>query len=82
MSTIRCKMICHAVTPNPHASQDDPKATVTFGAVWTPESGSPGDENAIFGKYTPWAEYKACWALSVAEKLEVGAAYYFDIHKA
>jgi len=79
---IRCKMICHAVELNPHTDPANPMANVRFGAVWTPESGKPGDENAVFGKYTPWAEYRAAWAQSVAERLEVGKTYYVDFHAA
>ncbi|RJG10931.1 hypothetical protein D3879_14725 [Pseudomonas cavernicola] len=75
---IRCKMICQEVTPNTHGDQTNPMALVRFGAVWSPESGKPEDENAVFGKYTPWGEYKASWALPVAELLEVGKAYYLD----
>lgn len=75
---IRCKMICHSVVHNEHGDQTDPKSTVTFGAVWSPDTGKPHDENAIFGKYTPWGEYKASWSREVAEKLEVGKAYYVD----
>ena len=79
---IRCKMICHAVEVNPHSDPANPMSQVRFGAVWTPESGHPGDENAVFGKYTPWAEFKAAFAVDVADKLEVGKAYYVDFQLA
>ncbi|WP_370601176.1 hypothetical protein [Pseudomonas nitroreducens] len=75
---IRCKMICHGVTHHEHGDPNDPKSTVNFGAVWSPDTGKPHDENAIYGKATPWGEYKASWSREVAEKLEVGKAYYVD----
>ncbi|WP_025921084.1 hypothetical protein [Pseudomonas aeruginosa] len=75
---IRCKMICHGVTRNEHGDPNDPKSIVSFGAVWSPDTGKPHDENAIYGKATPWGEYKAAWDSAVADKLEVGKAYYVD----
>lgn len=81
-STIRCKMICHHSEPLPSNSNDMPMSRVRFGAVWSPESGTPGDENAVFGKYTPFAEFSASMTTAVAEQLEVGVAYYVDILKA
>ena len=75
---IRCKMICHSVTPHNPVSADNPMSTVRFGAVYSPDTGNSEDENAVFGKYTPYAEFGASWATPVAEKLEVGKAYYVD----
>lgn len=79
---IRCKMICHAVVHNEHSDPNDPKSFVSFGAVWSPYTGKPDDENAIYGKATPWGEYKASWDRAVAEQLEVGSAYYLTFEKA
>jgi hypothetical protein len=71
---IRCKMICHSVEPLPTGDL----SKVTFGVVWSPDTGKPEDENAVFGKYTPWGTYTAGWDSTVAAKLEVGKAYYVD----
>lgn len=78
-STMRCKMICHEITHVRHVNQerDDPLCDVRFGAVCALPKDPPG-ENAIFGKYTPVAEYKAKIVKSVADKLEPGKAYYVD----
>lgn len=75
---IRCKMICHSVTPHNPVSTANPMSTVRFGAVYSPDTGNPEDENAVFGKYTPYAAFDASWAAPVADKLEVGKAYYVD----
>lgn len=74
---MRCKMTCHEVTHVRHANQerDDPLCDVRFGAVW---SANPGEEDAVYGKFTPVAEYKAKIVKSVADKLEPGKAYYID----
>lgn len=84
MSTrMRCKMVCHGVVPNEHSKDwEIPMSQVSFGAVWSPDCGKPEDENAVFGKYTPSASFSAQIATAVAENLEVGRAYYFDISRA
>lgn len=71
---IRCKMICHAVTPNEHSRGE--LCTVTLGAVY---SQNPDSEDSIYGKYTPYGEFRAGIVTEVAEKMEVGKAYYVDI---
>lgn len=70
---IRCKLICRSVQPNNDAT--NPLSMVRFDGVTE-------QEDAIFGKYTPAAEFYAAIQPEVAEQLEIGAAYYFDIHKA
>lgn len=80
--TIRCKMICHHVQPHEYTNADNPMSKVRFGAVYSPDTGNPDDENAVFGKYTPYASFDAAFATSVAEKLKIGSAYYVDIHLA
>ena len=67
---MRCKMTCHEVTHVRHANQerDDPLCDVRFGAVCALPKDPPG-ENAIYGKYTPVAEYKAKIVKSVAASL-------------
>lgn len=70
---IRCKLICRHIEPGSDAT--NPLTTVRFDGVTE-------QEDAIFGKYTPCANFYAAIVSSVAEKLEVGTAYYFDIQKA
>ena len=72
--TIRCKLICHGVgeVSDP---DNNPLRNVVFNGVTE-------QEDSIFGKYTPCANFNAVIQAEVAEKLEVGQAYYFDIHKA
>lgn len=74
---IRCKMVCHEVTPNEHSQGQ--LCTVQFGAVY---SSDPATEDSIYGKYTPYGHFRAGIVTEVAEKLEVGQAYYIDITKA
>lgn len=72
---IRCKMICHNVSPHQH---QEGMSMVTFGAVWSKSTGTPDDENAIFGQLTPFGQYSGAWHTPAAEQLEVGKAYYVD----
>lgn len=71
--TIRCKLICRSV--GEVNDPTNPLRHVQFDGVTE-------QEDAIFGKYTPSANFSASIQPEVAEQLEVGAAYYFDIHKA
>ncbi|WP_154670145.1 hypothetical protein [Pseudomonas canadensis] len=50
-----------------------------FGAVW---SANPVEEDAIYGKYTPYGEYTVNVAADRAERFEEGKDYYFDISPA
>ena len=74
---MRCKMICHEVTQNPYSQGE--LCTVRLGAVYSSE---PGTEDAIYGKATPYGEFRAGIVTEVAEKMEVGKAYYVDIFPA
>lgn len=74
---MRCKMICHEVTPNEHSQGQ--LCTVRLGAVY---SSDPATEDSIYGKYTPHGEFRAGIVTEVAEKMEVGRAYYVDISPA
>ncbi|MEG1082438.1 MAG: hypothetical protein RSE44_28265 [Pseudomonas sp.] len=74
---MRCKMICHEVTPNEHSQGQ--LFTVRLGAVY---SSDPATEDSIYGKYTPYGEFRAGIVTEVAEKMEVGKAYYVDISPA
>ncbi|MBV2132036.1 hypothetical protein KRX52_04395 [Pseudomonas sp. MAP12] len=72
-TTIRCKLICRSV--GEVNDPTNPLRTVRFDGVTE-------QEDPIFGKYTPSADFYAAIQPAVAEQLEVGTAYYFDIHKA
>ena len=76
---IRCKMICHNVWPHEH---QEGMSMVSFGAVWSPDTGKPDDENAIYGKLTPFGTHSSAWHNAAAEQLEVGKAYYVDFTRA
>ena len=71
---MRCKMICHAVTPNEHSNGR--LCTVSLGAVYSP---NPAEEDFIYGKATPYGDFRAGIITEVAEKMQVGKAYYVDI---
>lgn len=74
--TIRCKLICrHVGELSNDSGGTNPLRHVRFDGVTE-------QEDEIFGKYTPCADFNAVIQAEVAEKLEIGAAYYFDIHKA
>lgn len=72
---MRCKMVCHEVTANPHSSPENPMSNVRLGAVWSPEGNG---ENSVYGKYTPCAHFQAQISTPVDEKLVVGESYYVD----
>ncbi len=74
---MRCKMICHEVTPNPYSQGE--LFTVRLGAVYSSE---PDTEDAIYGKATPYGEFRAGIVTEVAEKMEIGKTYYVDIFPA
>lgn len=76
---MRCKLRCHEITHTRYANADESNilCDVRFGAVCALPGDPPG-ENAVFGKYTPVAEFKAKIAKSVADKLEPGKDYYVD----
>lgn len=70
---MRCKMICEAVNAN--ADEANPMSEVRFAAKYAPER---DPEDTVYGKYTPAANFYANISTPVAEKLEVGKAYYVD----
>lgn len=75
MSTVmRCKLKLHGKGDTPDSFG------VQFGAVWEGSSEQQAvSENAIFGKYTPYAEFKAnICNPNVHANLEVGKEYYVD----
>lgn len=74
---MRCKMICNAVTQNEHSHGE--LCTVQLGAVYSPAKET---EDYIYGKATPYGEFRAGIVTEVAEKMEVGKAYYIDIFPA
>lgn len=77
MRKIRCKMQCHGKTPHSHT---EGMVVVNLGAVYSPEqTGKPDDENAIFGKLTPFGNFNAAMVAESAEILEVGKQYYVEL---
>ena len=77
---IRCKMICHEISLNQHTKG---MSLVRFGAVYASGvTGTEEDENAVFGRLTPYGEFRAGMVTEVANKLELGKAYYVDISPA
>lgn len=74
---MRCKMICHSVVPNEHSGGR--LCTVSLGAVYSP---NPADEDFIYGKATPYGDFRAGIITEVAEKMQVGKAYHVDIELA
>lgn len=74
-TTIRCKLICrHVGEKSTDHDGANPLRHVRFDGVTE-------QDDAIFGKYTPCADFSAVIQAEVAERLEIGAAYYFDIHQ-
>ena len=71
---MRCKMICHSVIPNEHSNGR--LCTVSLGAVYSP---NPAEEDFIYGKATPYGDFRAGIITEVAENMQVGKAYYVDI---
>lgn len=73
--TVRCKLVCrHIGDETKDHNGENALRHVRFDGVTE-------QEDAIFGKYTPCADFSAVIQSAVAEHLEVGAAYYFDIRK-
>jgi len=81
--TIVCKMKCW-VAPQGDAATDESVQTVQFGAVYEPDAGKRQlPENAVFGKMTPWGEFKAGIANPAAKsQLVQGKSYYITITEA
>jgi hypothetical protein len=72
---VRCKMHCNGVTPHSH---QEGMSMVSLGAVWSKETGTEDDENALFGKLTPFGSFSAAMTNSAAALFEVGKDYYVD----
>lgn len=73
---VRAKLICNTKVPSQH---QEGMTHVTLGAVWSAEdTGKPHDENALFGKLTPFASFTANMVNEAADRFEIGQAYYVD----
>lgn len=73
---VRAKLRCNSITPNEHRPG---MKLVQFGAVWSAEdTGKPHDENALFGKLTPHANFCACMVDNAADRFVQGQDYYVD----
>lgn len=77
-TTVRCKMVCHNIWPQVQAEPEG-QQRIRLGAVW---SASPCEENAVFGKLTPYGEIQLSITATTAKHLEIGAEYFVDIRKA
>lgn len=80
INQVRCKMRCHGV---PDIITDDPQP-ITLGAVYEADQGQRElPENAVYGKYTPWGEFKAGIANPAAKQFfKPGKSYYITITEA
>ena len=74
----RLKMTLHSLTPL-NTAADDPLTRCTFGAVY---SSNPTEEDAVYGKYTPYGSLSYNVRSDIAAHLVEGKAYYIDIHEA
>jgi len=74
----RLKMTLHSVMEL-NTSSDDPLTRCTFGAVY---SSNPTEEDAVYGKYTPYGTLTYNVRSDIAANLVQGQAYYIDIHEA
>lgn len=72
---VRAKMVCNNVSPQEHRAG---MSTVCLGAVWSPDTGNPADENALFGSLTPMATFTSIMTDKAADRFEVGKSYYVD----
>jgi hypothetical protein len=79
-----CKLQLHTVNPSRSSSGDPAGGYVKFGAVWEGSSEKQAlSENAIFGHYTPCAEFNASILnQAVVDKLVVGKKYYVTFTEA
>lgn len=79
-----CKLQLHTVNPFTSSSGDPAGGQVRFGAVWEGSTEKQAmSENAIFGHYTPCAEFNASiMNQAVIDKLVVGKKYYVTFTEA
>lgn len=81
--SVVCKMQCHEV-PAGEAATDESVQTIRLGAVYEPDEGRRQlPENAVFGKWTPWGEFKAGIGNPAAKQFFTpGKKYYITITEA
>jgi hypothetical protein len=87
MSIMICKLQLHSATPAKSNSIHGGELTgahVRFGAVWEGSTEKQADsENAVFGHWTPCAEFNATILNQhVADQLVVGKKYYVTFTEA
>lgn len=80
---MRCKMKLHHINDLPHRDAGV-RQNIRMGAVWEGSSEAQAEsENAIFGRFTPSAEFSAVLTNeAVLSKLEIGASYIVTFTKA
>jgi hypothetical protein len=78
--SVVCKMRCNVV---PDVITEEAQ-TIQLGAVYEPDDGKKQlPENAIYGKYTPWGEFKAGIANPQAKEFfKPGKSYYVTFTEA
>lgn len=76
---VRCKMRCQGVVAHSHQAD---MSIVTLGAVWSPATGTPEDENAVFGKLTPYGSINVAMVNEAASLFELSKSYYVDFEVA
>lgn len=73
---VRAKLVCNSKAPHSHT---EGMQVVQLGAVWSAtDTGKPHDENALFGRLTPWATFNAAMVDNAADRFEIGQEYYVD----
>lgn len=75
-TVVRAKLVCNGKSPHQHI---EGMQNVQLGAVWSPtDTGKPHDENALFGKLTPFAHFNSAMVDNAADRFIVGQEYYVD----
>lgn len=88
MGVMVCKLQLHQIGPHGNGFDKDNKplesAYVRFGAVWEGSSEKQAmSENAVFGHWTPCAEFTATiMNQAVIDKLKLGKKYYVTFSEA
>lgn len=75
IDSVVCKLMCHHNAPSVHDTEG--KVSIRLGGVYANYEADKLTENAMFGKYTPIAEFQMCVTNeNVPPFFEVGKKYY------
>lgn len=81
LDKVVCKLQCHV--NQPQANSPDGYHTITLGAVYANYEADKLTENAIFGKYTPFAEFRSSITNPAANAFfKEGKKYYVTFTEA